>query len=118
MNTTQRYDKATDRDYKEALARLDLATLSDDQMLSSFKRGSLTFRRDHADQAEILRHGKHANQSSGNAQQTAPSSSKKTRDQPQTQHQAQPQQAAYYNNDMPGQGLTAANGECIRVQVG
>ncbi|KAI9639676.1 putative Serine/threonine-protein kinase [Dioszegia hungarica] len=59
-------------------------------MLSSFK--------------QILRHGKHANQSSGNAQQTAPSSSKKTRDQPQTQHQAQPQQAAYYNNDMPAGG--------------
>jgi hypothetical protein len=42
VNTTQRYDtEATDRDYKEALARLDHATLSDDQMLSSFKREPL-----------------------------------------------------------------------------
>lgn len=58
---------------------------------------------------EILRHGKHANQSTSSQQQnTSPSSSsKKQRDQP---HQ-QPQQAAYYNNDMPTQGLTANNGE-------
>jgi len=90
-----------DRIYREALERLDKASLKDDQMLSSFK--------------QILRHGKHANQSTSNQQQnTSPSSSsKKQRDQP---HQ-QPQQAAYYNNDMPTQGLTANNAGAYAAQT-
>nr|XP_018263259.1 CAMK/CAMK1/CAMK1-RCK protein kinase [Kwoniella dejecticola CBS 10117]OBR85417.1 CAMK/CAMK1/CAMK1-RCK protein kinase [Kwoniella dejecticola CBS 10117] len=73
---------------------------------------------DHHDSIEILRHGKHA-QSSQNAGQ--PDSSKTSQSgghrSSKAQQQQSTQQQAYYNNDMPGQGLTAGNGQAPQAQT-
>lgn len=72
----------------------------------------------HRDSTEILRHGKHAQQSSTPPQNqnqstghsSSPSSGHRSSKAAATT-QAQPQQAqAYYQNDMPAQGLAANNG--------
>ncbi|WVQ99292.1 hypothetical protein IAU59_006424 [Kwoniella sp. CBS 9459] len=74
----------------------------------------------HVDSAEILRHGKHAQQSSSTPSTAQPDnrtsqsgghrSSKAAQGQQAVPQPSQVQQA-YYNNDMPGQGLTAANAQ-------
>jgi hypothetical protein len=77
---------------------------------------------------EILRHGKHAQQSSNqnqnqNQNQTQ-SSSKSSKAQPAAPQQTQPpqqqyqppQQQAYYDNTMPAQGLSANQGKSLVAQ--
>lgn len=80
-------------------------------------------------EAEILRHGKHANQSGGQQQKQQQQQQQQAQAQAQAQAQKQQQeqdrreqrhreqqqqQAAYYNNDMPQQGLSAGMGRLLR----
>ena len=79
----------------------------------------------HTDSTEILRHGKHAQQSSAGQtptqQQAAGSQHKSVRghaaqaQQQPPQQAPQPQQAQAYYDDMPNQGLKASNGEYDHV---
>lgn len=72
---------------------------------------------------EILRHGKHAQQSSNQNQNQTQSSSKSSKAQPAAPQQTQPpqqqyqppQQQAYYDNTMPAQGLSANQGKSLLV---
>ena len=63
--------------------------------------------------AEILRHGKHAQSPSGQSQQQQGTSQSqrngRASHQQQQPQQPQPQAQAYYNDDMPAQGLTAGS---------
>jgi hypothetical protein len=76
----------------------------------------------HTDSTEILRHGKHAHSSPSQPTQSSKSDSHGHRSKgaaPVSQHQQQQQQQqqpqaqaqAYYQNEMPGQGLSAGDGK-------
>ncbi|KAK6910266.1 hypothetical protein I203_104298 [Kwoniella mangroviensis CBS 8507] len=77
---------------------------------------------EHNGSIEILRHGKHAQSSQSNAAQpesrTSQSGGHRSSKAQHQQQTAQPQQVqqAYYNNDMPGQGLTATNAQSAQPQ--
>jgi hypothetical protein len=121
--------KDTASQYQEVLEKLEHATLQDKQMLSSFKRQSFLSREpcpNHivrvADQAEILRHGKHAQSSDQSRQPRDRKSAPTTATSPvqaQQPIQQQPQQQQYqqpaqptYQDDMytqtSGQSASAA----------
>lgn len=106
---------------------LDIPQHSNHIVAASYSISSLPSPRrayDHWDPpTEILRHGKHAQQSSNQNQSQNQnqnqSSSKSSKAQPAAPQQTQPpqqqyqpqQQQAYYDNTMPSQGLSANQGE-------
>lgn len=119
--------------YQEVLEKLEHATLQDKQMLSSFKRESSRLRTiaRSADQAEILRHGKHAQSSDQSRQPRDRKSAPTTATSPvqaQQPIQQQPQQQQYqqpaqptYQDDMysqaSGQSASAAQQQQSRAPI-